>query len=68
MTQPGDLKCYMTPTDKIIWFVVAIDEIYVHIYLMRIMNNWNMNKLVRHEHHQYDGLVCGWNVQALRCK
>jgi len=64
----GDLKCYMTPTDKIIWLVVAIDETYVYIYLIRIMNNWNMHALVCHEHLQYDGLIRGWETQVLRCK
>ena len=68
MTKPGDLKCYMSSSDKIVWLVVAMDETYVYIYLMRIMNNWNMNNLTRHKHHEYDGLARGWDVQVMRCK
>ena len=68
MTKPGDLKCYMSSSDKIVWLVVAMDETYVYIYLMRIMINWNIHRLAAHEHQQYDGLICGWEVQVLRYK
>lgn len=68
MTKPGDLKCYMSSSDKIVWLVVAMDETYVYIYLMRIMINWNIHRLAAHEHQQYDGMIRGWEVQVLRCK
>ena len=68
MTKPGDLKCYMSQSDKIVWLVVAIDETYVYIYLMRIMINWNIHRLTAQGHHQYDGLIRGWEVQTLRSK
>ena len=68
MTKPGDLKCYMSSSDKIVWLVVAMDETYVYIYLTRIMNNWNIHKLAAHGHQQYDNLICGWEVQVLRSK
>jgi len=68
MTKPGDLKCYMSQSDKIVWLVVAIDETYVYIYLMRIMINWNIHRLAAHGHQQYDGMIRGWEVQVLRCK
>ena len=68
MTKPGDLKCYMLQSDKIVWLVVAMDETYVYIYLMRIMINWNIHRLAAHEHQQYDGMIRGWEVQVLRSK
>lgn len=68
MTKPGDLKCYMSSSDKIVWFVVAIDETYVYVYLMRIMINWNIHRLAAYGHQQYDGMIRGWEVQVLRCK
>ena len=68
MTKPGNLKCYMSQSDKIVWLVVAMDETYVYIYWTRIMNNRNIHKLAAHGHQQYDGLIRGWEVQVLRSK